>query len=238
MTGHDKAEFYRLRLPRPGGVLEYTGKQSVPFTGQGFAKDLLTGGLVGINRAQRKVVLVGAGEPSAPLTHGPFIGHITSREALVWARFSKPGQCLVRALSPEGHAVSVQVDSTPDRDGCVQWRLKSLRPGTRYHYEIEFDGKLLVSGDNYFFETADLKKTTTIRVAFGSCAKEDAGSSAVWHRMRTVDPHAVVLLGDTPYIDSVDLSFQRKRHAEFASVPEYRKLFRSRSLYALSLIHI
>lgn len=232
VTGHDKTEFYRLRLPRTGRVLEYTGKQSVPFTGQGFAKDPLTGGLVGINRAQRKVVFVNADGPSAPLTHGPFVGHITSREALVWARFSKPGRCLVRALSPGGHEVFVQVHSTSDRDGCVQWHLKSLRPGTRYHYEIEFDGKLLVSGDNYFFETAGSKSSGTIRVAFGSCAKEDAGSSAVWHRMRTVDPHAVVLLGDTPYIDSVDLAVQRKRHAEFASVPEYRKLFRNRSLYA------
>ncbi len=232
VTGHDEGELYRLRLPGRGLVLEYVGKQSVGFTGQGFATDKLTGGLVGINRAQRKVVFVRAGEPPAPLTHGPFIGHLTSRQAIVWTRFSRPGQCVVRAVSPGGHEVSVQAHSTPDRDGCVQWRLKSLRPGTRYHYQIEFDGKQLVSGDSYFFETVGSKSSTPVRVAFGSCAKEDAGSSAVWHRMRTVDPHAVVLLGDTPYIDSVDLAVQRKRHAAFAAVPEYRKLLRNRSLYA------
>lgn len=233
VTGHDKPEFYRLRLPRTGRVLEYVGKQSVPFTGQGFAKDPATGGLVGISRAKRQVIFVGAGEPSAPITHGPFIGHLTSRSALVWARFSRPGRYLVRALSPGGHGVTVEAGSTPDRDGCVQWRLKSLQPGTRYHYEIEHDGKSLVSGDDYFFETAGSKKSgTTVRLAFGSCAREDEGSAAVWRQVRAVDPHAVVLLGDTPYIDSVDLAVQRRRHAEFAAVPDFRKLLRNRSLYA------
>ena len=50
--------------------------------------------------------------------------------------------------------------------------------------------------------------------------------------MRAVDPHAVVLLGDTPYIDSTDLSAQRRRYREFAAVADFRKLLRNRSLYA------
>jgi hypothetical protein len=42
--------------------------QPVPFTGQGFAKDLATGGLVGINRARRRVVFAGIISPAAPIT--------------------------------------------------------------------------------------------------------------------------------------------------------------------------
>jgi hypothetical protein len=58
VTGHDKGELYRLRLPGKGRVLEYVGKQSVGFTGQGFATDKSTGGLVGISRARGRVVFV------------------------------------------------------------------------------------------------------------------------------------------------------------------------------------
>ena len=58
VTGHDKQEFYRLHLPTKGTVLEYVGKHAVPFTGQGFAKDPQSGGLVGISRANRRVIFV------------------------------------------------------------------------------------------------------------------------------------------------------------------------------------
>lgn len=58
VTGHDKPEFYRLRLPQAGSVLEFVGKQAVPFTGQGFARDLVSHGLVGINRTKRQVIFV------------------------------------------------------------------------------------------------------------------------------------------------------------------------------------
>lgn len=58
VTGHDKPELYRLRLPATGNVLQFIGQQSVPFSGQGFAVDPKTGGLVGINRADRKIIFV------------------------------------------------------------------------------------------------------------------------------------------------------------------------------------
>ena len=231
-TGHDRGEFYRLRLPQSGRVLEYAGKQTVPFTGQGFAKDLLTGELVGISRAGRKVIFVDGPVPLAPLTHGPFVGHVTSRDALVWARFASPGPCRLRALSATGHELTIEKEATSERDGCVQWRLESLKPGTKYHYQVERGDQVLATGDAYGFTTPGSRSSSAVRIALGSCAKEDAGSSAVWRRMRLLDPHAVVLLGDTPYIDSVDVAVLRERHAAFAAVPDYRKLFRGRSMYA------
>jgi hypothetical protein len=56
VTGHDEPLFFRLRLPSQGMVLELIGTEATPFTGQGFAEDALTGGLVGINRSKRQVV--------------------------------------------------------------------------------------------------------------------------------------------------------------------------------------
>jgi len=231
VTGHDKPEVYRMRLPGTGTILEYVGKQPVPFTGQGFAKDLATGGLVGINRARRLVVFAGIISPAAPITHGPFVGHLADNRVSVWAKASRPGRYRLSADSLEGHRVTAEADSRSEHDGCLLWKLQSLRPGTRYHYEITLEDKRLVTGDDYFFETTGSKRPAPVRLVFGSCAREDEGSSAVWRQMRVADPHAVVLLGDTPYIDSTELAVQRRRYSEFSAVGEFRKLLRSRSLY-------
>lgn len=57
-TDHDNGRLYRLRLPESGNVLESFGTHTVPFTGQGFAIDSDTKGLVGINRAKKLIVFV------------------------------------------------------------------------------------------------------------------------------------------------------------------------------------
>jgi endonuclease/exonuclease/phosphatase family metal-dependent hydrolase len=56
VAGHDDPVAFRLRLPKAGKELEYLGKHSVPFTGQGFANDPVTGGLIGISRAKRQII--------------------------------------------------------------------------------------------------------------------------------------------------------------------------------------
>lgn len=63
VTGHDDRVVYRLRLPESGDVLESVDRQVVPFAGQGIAHDPLTGGLVGIERAKRRVVFARPTEP-------------------------------------------------------------------------------------------------------------------------------------------------------------------------------
>lgn len=55
-TDHDHPRLYRLRLPRAGTVLEFVEQLPAPFTGQGIAADPKTGGLVGIDRANRQVI--------------------------------------------------------------------------------------------------------------------------------------------------------------------------------------
>lgn len=57
VTDHDHPVIYRLRLPKEGSVLEFIDKVPAPFSGQGFALDPHTGGLIGINRAKRQIVL-------------------------------------------------------------------------------------------------------------------------------------------------------------------------------------
>lgn len=55
-TGHDKRVIYRLRLPDAGRELKLVETIASPFPGQGIALDPLGGGLVGIDRARKRVV--------------------------------------------------------------------------------------------------------------------------------------------------------------------------------------
>ncbi len=63
VTGHDDPVLFRLRLPEAGPTLELLGQEAVPFTGQGIASDPVTGGLVGISRAKRQIVLASRKQP-------------------------------------------------------------------------------------------------------------------------------------------------------------------------------
>lgn len=56
VTGHDKREIYVLEAPEGETELRYVATLPAPFTGQGFAADPATGGLVGIDRARRQIV--------------------------------------------------------------------------------------------------------------------------------------------------------------------------------------
>lgn len=57
VTDHDHPRLYQLRLPTSGKVLELVSQIEVPFTGQGIAVDPQTNGLIGIDRARRRIVL-------------------------------------------------------------------------------------------------------------------------------------------------------------------------------------
>lgn len=56
VSDHDNHRLYRFRVPERGDVLQFVGDEPAPLTGQGFAYDPNSGGLVGIDRARRKVL--------------------------------------------------------------------------------------------------------------------------------------------------------------------------------------
>ena len=167
----------------------------------------------------------------AQLTHGPILGHLTSQEATIWARAQDPGLYVLRIIGP-GNSVTSEAKAEAANDFCLKWTVRNLKPGTRYRYLIQKGSRVLSRGEQYRFATVSTGGPGTLRLAFGSCADEDEGSAAVWRRMQTHDPHAVILLGDTPYIDSVDLKVLRRRHGEFLAITALQQLVASRSLYA------
>ena len=170
-------------------------------------------------------------DTDSALSHGPLLGHVSDQQAIIWARVKQAGLYTLRVTTATA-SFTRQAQAQANNDYCLKWTLNNLQAGTTYHYAILQGSRVLAIGKQFTFTTTRVDQTKPVRLAFGSCAKEDSESSAVWRRMQLLDPEAVVLLGDTPYIDSVDLKKQRQRHGEFLGVADFQKLFAGRSLYA------
>lgn len=173
---------------------------------------------------------------SDALTHGPLLGHLTPTSVKVWARCPRSGSYEL-TVAGQGGAIAATVKAAPDRDHTVVWTIDGLEPGREYRYEvrhaIDERGRTIFAAPGARFLTPLPQTAPAVtRLAVGSCAREEEGDRTVWRRMATLDPHAVVLLGDTPYIDSTDLVVQRIRYGEFVAVQEFTDLLRSRPLYA------
>jgi len=116
-TGHDDRLLFRLR-PTPGaGVLSCLGIEPAPFSGQGIAVDPVTGGLIGIDRARRELVLAERETSSAPrlrvLTYNIHHGEGVDRR-LDLERIAR----VIREVAPDVVALQ-EVDRGAARTGGV-----------------------------------------------------------------------------------------------------------------------
>lgn len=164
----------------------------------------------------------------ASLDAGPVLGDLTSDSVRVWVRTTEPTHVRIEVQGGGewGLDRSMQFETTADRDNTTIASITGLSPATRYNYTI--DGRRDV---NWWFETQPVMSDTCL-IAFGSCANEEAGSSAVWKRMLARQISALVLLGDTPYIDTTDLKMQRARYRAFAMVPAFAQLVGHTPVYS------
>lgn len=172
--------------------------------------------------------------PGTDVVIGPLVGHTDPSSTILWARFPAPGKhtLTVRPAAAAGtptaagKPITVIAEAKADDDNTAKWVVGGLSPATRYVVELP-------GGRPCAFTTSPAVGTPAkATIAIGSCALEDAGSRAVWTRMIAENPDAVVLAGDTPYIDSTDLAKQRSRHREFAAVPEYQDLLSTRPFWS------
>lgn len=159
---------------------------------------------------------------------GPLVGHTDPSSTWLWAWLPHPGRytVTVRRADGKGKTRKATAEATPGTDGTARWAIRGLAPATRYVAELE-------GGRVCSFATPPAPgHAARVKLALGSCAAEDAGTRAVWNRMAAEQPDAVVLAGDTPYIDSTDLTVQRNRHRTFAAVPEYQALLAARPFWS------
>ncbi|PHS03047.1 MAG: hypothetical protein COA78_19160 [Blastopirellula sp.] len=157
---------------------------------------------------------------------GPMVGHVATTSAMVWFRPSEEGRFTLRVHSKGGksdlHATS---ESKNESDRCITWQIEGLKPATRYRYSIQSESNTLVSGEDYYFETApEDGRRSKVCLAFGSCAH--IKPLPLWTQIEERGAEGLVLLGDTPYIDSTNLATARRKHREFLSVPELAAITR------------
>lgn len=168
-------------------------------------------------------------EEKVPLL-GPVLGHSDDTSAMVWMRATNAGEFTLEVTpNAGGEPVLLKQPAAQKDDLCIHWKVNGLKPGSRYRYRILQGDKVIAADAGQVLTTAPKAGAPAkVRLAISSCAKEDAGSREVWNRMASEEVDAVVLIGDTPYIDSTELDKQTRRHREFAAVPEYQALLKSR----------
>ncbi len=163
---------------------------------------------------------------------GPFIGHLTATSATIWARIPDGGEWTLSLVDDHGNEVVAErsAQSSAENDFCLRWEIGRLAPSTKYHYSIRSSDKEFCSGNDYYFNTApDLKQPNRTTLVFGSCAGFE--DSAVWSQMAKQGADGLVLMGDTPYIDTVDLARVRDAYRRFASIPKLAELIRTRPFW-------
>jgi alkaline phosphatase D len=123
------------------------------------------------------------------------------------------------AVADDAATLRASADALADNDLCVHWRFQGLQPNTRYRYRISHADTVVVDQPSCFFQTAIAdEQPGRVRLAFGSCA--DTKPLRLWTQMIDQGAEGIVLLGDTPYIDSTDLAVARQKHRDFLSIPE------------------
>jgi alkaline phosphatase D len=158
---------------------------------------------------------------------GPLVGHTDTSTAYLWARFPKPGRYSLSVQAEgKGEAKEYLSEATATSDNTAKWKIEGLSPATKYRVNLS-------GGRPCSFTTPPANdKPAKVTIALGSCADEDASTRAVWTRMAAENADAVILGGDTPYIDSTNLAKQRSRHRAFAAVTEYQSLLSTRPFWS------
>jgi alkaline phosphatase D len=177
--------------------------------------------------------LLAAQDPGPALTHGPFRGHAGPTEIAIWARAARPGRYELHLRDAAGGDATVwSADARREHDCTLHWRAHGLRPGTAHELRITCGGATV--------HAAAAAVTTSLpddaghaTIAFGSCANDRTHpEQAIWGQILARAPHALVLLGDTPYIDDGTVEGRRRRHREFYALPPVRAALAAIPTYA------
>lgn len=168
------------------------------------------------------------------IAQGPFIGAADADSLWIWARATMPGRYAFALWTADGkdlpHAVA---ETSPDQDLTLQWQLTGLRAQRGpFGYRITCGERTIASTDFGVLAPALTDDAARAAVAFGSCAEERKGPQPVWGQIVAARPDALVLLGDTPYIDSTRLDVQRRRRTDFFAHPDVAMALRVLSTYA------
>jgi alkaline phosphatase D len=161
----------------------------------------------------------------SPKAVGPILGHVDHQRAMIWYRPTAPDKYVAELIDKDGKSLGKKTaTASPENDLCVSWSFDGLSPDATYLYEIHRGDKSLVAGSQFRLHTAPaIDKAARTTLAFGSCASS-TDFFDIWKRIGQEGAQGLVLLGDTPYINSSNLKVNRDHHRKFLSIPTLTKL--------------
>ncbi|MCH2179927.1 MAG: alkaline phosphatase family protein [Mariniblastus sp.] len=173
------------------------------------------------------------------LATGPMLGHLDSNGARVWYRPTAGGTyaLLVSEIGEYGNKAETKTlikESLKENDFCLTWNVDDLRADTSYSYEIRRhseNGPVVAGGGECQFRTdRNFSTPSQVSLAFGSCASSTEYYD-IWQRIRDERVDGLVLLGDTPYINSSNLTVNREKHRQFLQIPTLAALGRNTPIW-------
>lgn len=176
------------------------------------------------------VVLAVSADAAEPAVTGPMVGHVDERTAHIWLRPSGQAKVTLTVRDPLGKTVFEQPQTaSADRDFCLNWAVAGLEPATGYAYSFTWNSGGVTgapTGPWPLVTAPPADRPGRACLGFGSCASEKF--PAIWERMAVEGVEAILLCGDTPYIDSSDLAKNRQRHRAFLAQPGLAEVIRTR----------
>lgn len=170
-------------------------------------------------------------DDGADVVVGPALGHVDETSARVWIRAAAAGEVELVVRDAVGEVVAtVEGRALAENDLCVALEADGLAPDRDHTYEVVGEDGPLATGPTLRFRTAPAADAPgRVTLAFGSCASSDP--SSVWSAIELRSAEGLVLLGDTPYLDTRDLAEARAKHRRFLQVPELARLARSTPIW-------
>jgi len=154
--------------------------------------------------------------PAEPLI-GPALGHVDHQQAIIWMRGNRNGTYRVAVRSQNGKTTkTLAAQASDENDYCVKFHLTGLEPNTVYTYAVSGPDGAVLSGRDLQFKTAPTPGQPAVTtLAFGSCVDMNGRFGELWKQIWKHGADGMVLLGDTPYVDSTQITQQRIKHRYF-----------------------
>ncbi len=163
--------------------------------------------------------------PGEPKAVGPLLGHVDHETAMIWYRPVKEGRYVAQITEAGSDAKrELAAVAKADNDLCVSWRFDKLKAGTEYRYRILQNGQAVVDDEIHRIRTAPSPGAASrTALVLGSCASSTKFFE-IWERIHNLKPDGMVLLGDTPYIDTVNVKVNRDKHRQFLAMPTLARM--------------
>lgn len=159
------------------------------------------------------------------------VGHVDHETVVLGGRFPGGGTFTLELVPADasGAAMRLSTDARAEDDWSLRWRAEALAAATLYDYRVEGPGGAVVAHGQVRTAPAP-GAPARVRLVFGSCAALE--DHEVWRRIADEEPDALVLLGDTPYIDTTGLGAARAAHRRFLAIPTLARLVRGTPLWS------